>query len=187
MDYQTTDEWKEALWLSAEEVYEEAFPEHGRKNRAVVRRMFERRLCTLHVWSDRGAAAAMALTAYDARTQWVVIDYLAVRRSSRRNGIGSRCLADMRSWAAGAIEACRGLIIEVEAEETVENANRIRFWEQAGFRLTDYVHAYIWVPETYRAMYLPFGEEWQQEDGGKALFKAITRYHEKAYRARSQP
>ncbi|QJD83053.1 GNAT family N-acetyltransferase [Cohnella herbarum] len=182
MEHRTTDKWNEAMWAEAEQVYHEAFPEHGRKNRAIVRRMFDRRICTLHTWSERDEIVAMALTALNLRARMLVIDYLAVRRTWRGQGVGRLCIENIRDWALTSMPDTRGIVIEVEAEETKENAERVLFWEKVGFRLTDYVHSYIWVPETYRAMFLSFDDSAAIEDDGRSLFKAITQYHEKAYR-----
>ncbi|NBD23235.1 GNAT family N-acetyltransferase [Paenibacillus glycinis] len=184
LEHRTTEQWNEALWAEAEPIYREGFPEHGRKPKAIVRRMFERGICELHVWGEPGAALAMALTAFDARAGVLVIDYLAVRESRRGEGVGRACVASVRHWALGVKPDCKGLVIEAEAEETADNAKRIRFWEKAGFTLTEYVHAYIWVPETYRAMVMSFDAGHPLTDDGRELFKAITRYHERAYRGR---
>jgi len=182
MEHLTTDSWDKSLWAEADVIYREAFPEHGRKSEAIVKRMFERGLCTLHVWRIQDEAAAMALTAFDDRSGLLVVDYLAVRQSRQGQGIGRSCVSQLRDWAAGEKPGCRGIVIEVEAEESEENAKRIRFWESVGFRQTDYVHVYIWVPETYRAMSLGFDAAMPITDDGRELFKAITRYHERAYR-----
>ncbi|MFB9274337.1 GNAT family N-acetyltransferase [Cohnella cellulosilytica] len=182
MEHLTTNEWNEALWAEADAIYREAFPEHGRKSEAIVRRMFERGLCALHVWRIEGEAAAMALTSYDDRSGLLVVDYIAVRQARQGQGIGRRCVLQLRDWISRAQPGCHGIVIEVEAEETEENARRICFWQSAGFRLTDYVHAYVWVPETYRAMALGFDAALPLTDDGRELFKTITRYHERAYR-----
>ncbi|TVY02010.1 GNAT family N-acetyltransferase [Cohnella terricola] len=184
MKHQTTNQWDDKLWAASEPVYREAFPEHGRKSEAIIRRMFNRALCTLHVWSLEDATVAMALTAYDERTWTLIIDYIAVNQAWQGRGIGRSCVERIRDWAAAVQPECRGIIIEVEAERTEENAKRIRFWEGAGFKLTDYVYAYIWVPETYRAMTLSLNSAEPLTSDGKELFKAITRYHERAYRGK---
>lgn len=189
MQHRFTTHWDENSWLSAEPIYRGAFPKHGRKSRALIERMFQRNLCALHTWmTEDDEVVAMALTAYDAGARAMLIDYLAVSRNKRGQGIGLACVADLSEWAAAAHAECRGLIIEVEADESDTNAERISFWLRAGFRLTDYVHAYIWVPETYRAMYLPFNDGLlEPSDDGKTLFAAITRYHERAYRGGDLP
>ncbi|WP_219837301.1 GNAT family N-acetyltransferase [Paenibacillus sp. R14(2021)] len=184
MNVETSKQWNEALWLKAEAIYEEAFPEHGRKTRTIVRRMLEREIAALHVWSESNDTIAMALTAFDTTSEALIIDYLAVRRSCQGLGIGQLCIRQLSDWALRTMPGCRGMIIEAEAEQTPENASRIRFWKKAGFTLTDYIHHYIWVPETYHAMVLSFHAENPLTHDGKALFKAITRYHEKAYRSK---
>ncbi|MDR6549931.1 GNAT family N-acetyltransferase [Paenibacillus qinlingensis] len=182
MIYEITTSWNEDLWEQAEHVYEEAFPAHGRKNRALIRSMFERGICMLHTWREDAHVIAMALTAWNQAAHVLIVDYIAVGRAQRGQGVGVACMGDIRKWADTA--GCHGIVIEVEAEPSKENAERIRFWEKAGFRLTDYVHTYIWVPETYRAMYLSLGELEQQDDG-KQLFSYITEYHEQAYRMKN--
>ncbi|UKS29241.1 GNAT family N-acetyltransferase [Paenibacillus sp. HWE-109] len=182
-EYMTTETWDEALWLQAESVYNEAFPKHGRKPRELIRRMFQRGICTLHIWRDPTQVVAMALTATNQETKVLIIDYIAVRKSQRGKGLGRTCLADIRHWAKTQGN-CRELVIEVEAEMTEENIARIAFWQKVGFHLTDYVHTYVWVPETYRAMYLDLDEQSELPDDGQTLFTHITDYHEKAYRGR---
>lgn len=182
MLHQVTDQWNEEMWIQSEPIYEEAFPAHGRKNREVIMRMFERGLCMLHVWYVNIDAVAMALTGMDSKENMLVIDYIAVRRGDRGKGLGLACLQDLRRWAE--TRNCRGIVIEAEAELTKENAGRITFWEKAGYTLTDYVHTYIWVPETYRALYVSLDADnpIKPDDNGESIFQSILRYHEKAYR-----
>lgn len=182
MDYLVTSEWDDSLWRKVEPVYREAFPEHRGKSIGVIRRMFERKLSELHTWSEAGKIVAMALTSTDRHAHVLVLDYLAVRANRRGSGLGRHCVEAISQWAV-TTQCCSALIIEVEAELTEENAERIRFWRKTGFQLTSYVHPYIWVPETYHAMYLPLEPSFTPgEEDGRSLFKFITNYHEKAYR-----
>ncbi|MBO9606511.1 MAG: GNAT family N-acetyltransferase [Paenibacillaceae bacterium] len=181
MEYRVTAEWDEALWGEAERIYEQAFPRDGKKSRAIIRRMFERGLCRLHTASVGTAVVGMALTGIDRQANALLIDYIAMREDVRGSGNGGRLLDRIKQWAQ--TEAgCKGIIVEVEAEETEENVRRIRFWERNGFHATEYIHHYIWVPEPYRAMYVNFDERDGLPDDGKALFRCITRFHEQAYR-----
>lgn len=181
IDYRVTSVWDEILWRKVEPVYREAFPEQRGKSNGVIRRMFERKLSELHTWTEAGEVIAMALTSADRAANVLVLDYLAVRANRRGSGIGWHCVEAIRKWAATS-ESCRAVIIETEADETEENAERIKFWQKVGFQLTNHVHPYIWVPETYYAMYLPLDPSFKPDDDGKSLFKFITKYHEKAYR-----
>ncbi|WP_227872397.1 GNAT family N-acetyltransferase [Paenibacillus albus] len=182
IDYRVTSKWDENFWREVEPVYREAFPEHRGKSVGVIRRMFERKLSELHTWSEAGHVIAMALTSTDRQAHVLVLDYLAVQASRRGRGLGRHCVEAISEWAASS-ERCKAIIIEVEAEKTEENAERIRFWQKTGFHLTSYVHPYIWVPETYHAMFLPLDTAYKpDEEDGRPLFKFITKYHEKAYR-----
>ncbi|WP_146767145.1 N-acetyltransferase [Paenibacillus sp. YN15] len=179
--YCSSGEWDGGLWEEAKPIYAAAFPEHGRKPERIVRAMFRKGMCRLHAARLNGEPAAMALSGPDTGRGIWVIDYLAVADSWRGQGIGKRFLDDIRAEAE-AFPWCRGIVVEAEAEETEVNLARIRFWQACGFQLTGYVHHYIWVPEPYRALALSFpGREALSLDG-RELFKAITAFHERAYR-----
>jgi GNAT superfamily N-acetyltransferase len=179
--FHTTSEWNPLLWEQAEPVYQQGFPEHGRKPLPIIRKMTQRKLCQLHIMSEGPAVVGMALSGLDQEERAVVIDYLAVRTELRGTGRGVRFMEYMEQWARG-MAGCRGLVVEVESEPTEENRRRIRYWERCGFKLTDYVHHYIWVPEPYHAMYLSFNPADPLPDRGEDLFRIITRFHERAYR-----
>ncbi|TBL80311.1 GNAT family N-acetyltransferase [Paenibacillus thalictri] len=182
LEYRITDKWDDELWAAAERIYEEAFPLDGKKSRDIIRRMFERNMCELHTMTQGPEVVGMALTGSDRQAGALLIDYLAVRQHLRGNGYGRLLLDRIKQWAHS-VTGCKGIIVEVEADPTEENEQRIRFWETCGFRITGYVHQYIWVPEPYRAMYLNFDETDPLPEDGETLFGSITRFHEKAYRA----
>ncbi|WP_162848548.1 GNAT family N-acetyltransferase [Paenibacillus nanensis] len=181
MDYWITEEWNESQWLAAERIYEQAFPHGGRKNRDIIRRMFEKRMCQLHTIAHESEIVGMALTGIDKQVGALLIDYIAIREDVRGSGYGRLLLNRIKEWAQSAA-SCRGIIVEVEAERTEENSRRIHFWESCGFHLTDYLHHYIWVPEPYRAMVMSFEESNRLPHDGKLLFRSITKFHERAYR-----
>ncbi len=181
--YCSSGEWDENLWRAAEPIYAAAFPEHGRKPERIIRAMFRKGMCRLHLARLGGKPAAMALSGPDEVWGIWIIDYLAVAEEQRGKGLGRSFLADIRREAE-AFPWCRGIVVEAEAEETEVNQARIRFWEACGFRLTGYVHQYIWVPEPYRALALSFPGREALSEEGRELFKAITSFHERAYRGK---
>jgi len=183
LSYYVTTEWDEARWNAVEPIYEQAFPTGGRKSREIVRRMFVRQLCQLHTMNEGTSAVGMALTGINAHAGAVLIDYIAVRQDLRGRGYGRMLLDHIKEWANG-IEGCKGIVVEVESEHSEVNLRRIHFWQRNGFRLTAYVHQYIWVPEPYQAMYYNFSDANGLPEDGKALFRIITGFHEKAYRRR---
>ncbi|EFM10221.1 GCN5-related N-acetyltransferase [Paenibacillus curdlanolyticus YK9] len=181
MDYQITDDWDEERWQAAERIYEQAFPLDGKKSRDIIRGMFAKRMCQLHTIAYGTEIVGMALTGIDQRVGAVIIDYIAVRADYRGTGVGRSLLDRIKQWGHETA-GCKGIIVEVESEATAENWQRKHFWQSNGFQLTDYVHRYIWVPETYQAMVMSFDEREPLPEDGKLLFRSITRFHEKAYR-----
>jgi GNAT superfamily N-acetyltransferase len=184
MEFITTEQWNESLWRLIGHVYREAFP-RGAKTEPILRSMLDRRIAWLHAGLEDGYASAMAVTGivFEGTNKVLIIDYLAVRRDLRGQGVGSQFLDKIREWAQRE-HGVHVIVIEVEAEDTEENANRMSFWEKCGFRPTDYVHKYIWVPEPYLAMALPLDNAYTIPEDGKTLFRYIVKFHEKAYRQR---
>jgi GNAT superfamily N-acetyltransferase len=180
LNFTTTTEWDEALWERVEPVYDQAFPQEGRKSDAIIRRMFQRGIAQLHTASSGEAMIGMAITGIDRDIEALLIDYLAVRTDYRSKGLGGLFLNYIRNWAQ-TDAGCRGIFIEVEAEPGEANLRRIGFWERYGFHLTDYVHQYVWVPEPYRAMYCNFDPARPLPDDGRTLFRSITNFHQRAY------
>jgi GNAT superfamily N-acetyltransferase len=177
MAFATFDHLEVPAWPEALRLYREAFPEG--KPDPVVTGMFDKRMSLLHTESRDGALLAMAISGIVQQGSVLLIDYVAVRSDVRGQGIGVQFVNDIKQWA---IEArLRALIIEVESDPTPDNEARIRFWQRCGFLLTDYIHRYIWVPEPYRAMYMPLVPDYRVEDRGESLFREIGRFHRKAF------
>jgi GNAT superfamily N-acetyltransferase len=180
LDYDITDEWNEQVWFKAEYIYHQAFPAEGRKSRAIIRRMFGKRMCQLHLATLGSETVAMALTGINKEARVLILDYIAIKEDLRGNGYGRLFINHIKQWAE-TTAACLGIVVEVESEASPDNSRRIHFWEKCGFHLTEYVHHYIWVPEPYRAMYLNFNPESRLTENGEKLFRYITQFHKKAY------
>ncbi|MBN2983675.1 GNAT family N-acetyltransferase [Cohnella algarum] len=178
MIFSTFDRLEAPHGEAALRIYREAFP--SRKPDAVIRAMFERRLSYLHTESTETEVAAMAMTGNIPQGNALLIDYLAVAEAKRERGIGSRFVRNIADWARSE-KRFQAIILEAEAEPGPENEARIRFWQRCGFVLTDYVHKYIWVPETYRAMYLPLVADWRVSDRGETLFRWIGEFHRRSF------
>jgi GNAT superfamily N-acetyltransferase len=179
-EYHTTDVWNEEMWNNAEPIYYHAFPEEGRKTRAIIRRMFEKGMCHLHTVTESRETIAMALTGINNNDRVLILDYIAVREDHQSKGYGKRFMNYIKNWAKTEA-ACVGVVVEVEAESTPDNIRRIQFWETCGFQLTEYVHHYIWVPEPYRAMYMNITKKGILTEDGEKIFHYITQFHKKAY------
>ncbi len=172
--------WDETQWQQIAPLYRQAFP-NGAKTKEIIKIMFDKRMCELHAGiMDNEEPAAMALTGRADNIHALIIDYFAVRRDLRNQGIGSEFLRLIQAWAKER-QRLEGIIIEAEAAPTEENDRRRQFWMRNGFRQTEYVHRYIWVPETYQALYLPFGEGARLPEDGESLFRHITAFHRRAY------
>jgi len=176
----TFDQWNEDIWEEVSPIYEQAFADKGAKPEKIIRNMFRKQICFLHIGFIDGRAAAMALTGKMNGTQSLLIDYLAVKNEQRGQGTGIRMLEYIEDWAITS-ENYTSLIIEVEAEETPENQTRVAFWKRCGFVLTDYIHHYIWVPEPYQAMYKILKPEKTFPTEGEILFTFIGQFHKASF------
>ncbi len=96
------------------------------KNRAIIRGMFEKGMCSLHTAAERSEVIAMALSAVNHEDKVLVIDYLAVGEEFRGMGTGRLFMDYIKTWAETAAR-CKGIVIEVEADPSSDNIRRIRF------------------------------------------------------------
>ncbi|WP_017812226.1 GNAT family N-acetyltransferase [Paenibacillus shenyangensis] len=178
----TYSAWDQTLWDQIRPIYTEAFI-HGAKPEKILKAMLDRGIAFLHAGWDGDELVAMAVTGLSGpvETQNLIIDYMAIRQDQRGQGKGRAFFNQLRDWAVEQ-HHIHAVIIEAEAEDTAENWERIVFWEKCGFISTDYVHHYIWIPETYRALVLPIMPGLEINDDGQSLFKQITTFHEKSFR-----
>ncbi|MGG1401269.1 N-acetyltransferase [Bacillus salipaludis] len=180
MDFKTFDHWDEGIWSIVSPIYQEAFGDKGAKPEKVIRNMFRKQLCFLHVAFQQDLPVGLALTGKLKGMNALVIDYIAVAPDKRGHGIGSQMLQFIMDWSTDE-ERIDSIVIEVESEMSAENQERIHFWKKNGFTLTDYIHRYIWVPETYQAMYLPLSSQAVVPESGEKLFKFIGNFHKQSF------
>lgn len=181
MKIKTVGTWDDELWQDVSPLYLEAFGDKGAKPVKIIKNMFAQGIVELHVGYNHNESAAiiMALTGKLASDRVMIIDYLAVSEKERGYGLGKYFVDYLRHKAIA--EGYQKLIIEVESEKTLDNRRRIHFWQSCGFFLTEYVHHYIWVPETYHAMYLPLIADSRQITG-EELFMCINTFHRLSFR-----
>jgi GNAT superfamily N-acetyltransferase len=182
MKFITTDEWNEGLWQKVRDIYLDAFANHGGKPEKVLRNMFTKCNCHLHVAFDRELPVGMAITGEIDGSSIVIIDYLAIKQNRRGQGIGQDFFHYIQTWAHQQVY-CKYLLLEVESDQTKDSTKRIQFWEKCGFTmLREYTHQYIWVPEPYQAMYLSLFNHSEPPFRGEEAFKYITAFHRKSFR-----
>ncbi|WP_178019031.1 GNAT family N-acetyltransferase [uncultured Paenibacillus sp.] len=180
--FTTITKWDKAWWDQLGPIYREAF-QHGAKPDKVLRSMLERGVASLHAGLQEGEAMAMAVTGISGEQgrKRLILDYMAVRQDQRGRGLGHLFFSHIRDYAVQDYQA-EAIVIEAEAEDTETNRERLRFWIDCGFIVTPYVHQYIWVPEPYRALYLPLNERFALSDDGQSLFRDITSFHHRSFR-----
>ncbi|MGG3456310.1 GNAT family N-acetyltransferase [Paenibacillus rhizolycopersici] len=180
--FNTLTEWDEVWWDKLRPIYQEAFP-HGAKPEKVLRSMLDRGIASLHAGLQEGEAVAMAVTGFcgGKGRKRMILDYMAVHQDQRGQGLGRLFFSQIRDYAEREHQA-EAIVIEAEAEDTEMNRERLRFWIRCGFIATPYVHQYIWVPEPYRALYLPLNDHFTLTDDGKTLFRDITSFHHQSFR-----
>jgi len=179
VEIRTSCTWDDELWQNASPLYLEAFGDKGAKPVKIIKNMFAQGIAELHVGYNKSIPVVMSLTGKLVSEQMLIIDYLAVSEKERGHGLGKHFVDYLRQKAFA--EGYQKLIIEAESEETLDNRRRISFWKSCGFLLTEYVHHYIWVPETYRAMYLPLIAD-SRKTTGEELFLYINTFHRLSFR-----
>ncbi|MBB6443965.1 GNAT family N-acetyltransferase [Bacillus benzoevorans] len=181
MDFLTVDHWDEDIWQKWKEIYLEAFGGKNAKPEKVLRNMFRKQMSSFHLAEDQGRVYAIALSGKLEGTTSLVIDYLAVKKNARKQGIGVQMVDYLKRWAKDN-HHFDSIVIEVEAEETEENTERVEFWKQCGFQDTSYVHHYKVVPEPYQAMYLKLVPEAFIPEKAETIFQHFSQFHQKCFR-----
>ena len=180
MEFITSNEWDEAIWQSAKQIYQEAFGNHAKPEK-IIRNMFAKGICQLHLASEETIPVAMALTGATKGSRILIIDYLAVRKSGRGQGLGREFSNYIKKWAISK-DKYDSILLEAECEDTPENRARIHFWENCGFhRIDDYTHHYIWVPEPYQAMVFNLKNTNKPLPSGKQWFNHIELFHKQSF------
>ncbi|WP_158211532.1 GNAT family N-acetyltransferase [Alkalihalobacterium alkalinitrilicum] len=175
----TVCNWDDKLWQEVSALYLDAFGKKGAKPTKIIKNMFAQGIAELHVGYNETAAVVMALTGKLVADGVMIIDYLAVSEKECGHGLGNQFVDYLRQKAVA--EGYQKLLIEAESTETPDNRRRIHFWQSCGFLLTEYVHHYIWVPETYHAMYLPLISD-SRKITGEELFVYINTFHRLSFR-----
>lgn len=184
LTYKTFDYWDEETWNRARTVYEEAFGRHGAKSTAVIRNMFRKQMISLHIVLDERDSSSevvgMAITAKLKAINSLLIDYLAIKKSYRNQGIGVSFVHYIKELALTKFD-CDSMILEIEVTKDPVHQQRINFWKKCGFHLTDYIHDYKVVPEPYQAMYQKLTPQSNITTEGKELFKHLGNFHRKCF------
>jgi GNAT superfamily N-acetyltransferase len=182
MEYITINQWDEDLWQKTRDIYNVAFGEHATKPEKIIRNMFARGLCSLHVLMENDKVLCMALTGSLSGSSVLLLDYLAVRKDSRGHGIGKDFFNYIMEWARSQSQYKR-ILVEVECDETPENHARIHFWKKCGFQLLDdYKHCYKWGPQHYMAMVLHLKGKPASPLKGEDCLKYMASFHKESYK-----
>lgn len=179
MEIKTVCTWDDELWMDVSPLYMEAFGDKWAKPVKIIKNMFAQGIAELHVGYNKSGVVVMALTGMLVSERVMIIDYLAVSEKERGHGLGKHFVGYLRQKALA--KGYQKIIIEAESEGTPDNTRRLDFWQSCGFLLTEYVHHYIWVPETYHAMYLPLIAD-SRKVTGEELFVYINTFHRLSFR-----
>lgn len=112
-------------------IMEEAFPACEIRTREGQRALLKKPEYRLHTYPDDNGEPGALLTAWEFE-KFRFIEHLAVGKSLRGNGWGSKIVADYQKADA------RPVILEVEPPETEMAKRRIGFYKRLGFFLNKY-------------------------------------------------
>lgn len=102
-------------WIRIYCLYRRAFPRYERKPFSIIRSMWKKGKTDVWYFENSGRFAGFAATINDS--ELILLDYLAVSKNMRGQGIGSRILSVLKEFYGG-----KGLFVEIEsAYEAVPN------------------------------------------------------------------
>lgn len=97
-----------AQWLRIYRLYRPSFPRHERKPFSMILSMWRKGKTDVWYFENNGRFAGLATTINDS--ELILLDYLAVAKSMRGQGIGSRILHELKQRYNG-----KGLLVEIES------------------------------------------------------------------------
>ena len=116
-------------WLRIRLLYRRAFPRYERKPFSIIRKMHKEGRTDVWLAEKDGRFAGLAATINGGET--ILLDYFAVEKKLRGQGVGSAFLQALLDKYAG-----RGLFVEIEAADrddpTGEKARRKAFYLRNG-------------------------------------------------------
>lgn len=184
LEFVTVDHWDEKVWQKWKTIYHEGFGSTGGKQERVFKNMFHKHMCHFHYFMNKEKIMAVAVTGMLKGSELLLIDYLAVSKQVHGQGVGKSFVNKIMEW--GREGGFTGILIEVEAEPTVENQARIQFWKKCDFIETTYVHDYKVVPESYKAMYITYDQNTKLPDKEEDFFVLLSQFHQKSFRGVNQ-
>lgn len=113
MDIKKPSGWIE--WLHIYRLYQSAFPASEKKPFSMIRSMYKKGKSDVWYCVENGTFAGLVVTINGPDK--ILLDYLAVAKNCRGQGLGSKILKKMREQYAG-----KGVFLEIEiVEEAAEN------------------------------------------------------------------
>ena len=117
-------------WLRIYRLYQSAFPRNEKKPFSMIRSMYKKRKSDVWYFEEDGKFVGLVITINGPDK--VLLDYLAVHRKCRGQGVGSRLLCQIREQYAG-----KGVFLEIEqvkssAANFEERKRRKRFYLSNG-------------------------------------------------------
>jgi len=121
-----------AQWFQIYRLYQSAFPANEKKPFSMIRSMQKKGKTDVWYCEQNGTFAGLVITINGADK--VLLDYLAVAKNRRGQGIGSEILKQMRAKYAG-----KGVFLEIElvtekAENYEERKKRKQFYLSNGMK-----------------------------------------------------
>lgn len=102
-------------WLKVYDLYQSAFPANEKKPFSMIRTMYKKGKSDVWYCAENGKFAGLVITINGPDE--ILLDYLAVAKKRRGQGIGSKMLKAMREQYAG-----KGVFLEIEiVDEAAEN------------------------------------------------------------------
>jgi len=178
--------WEDAAWDELTPIYREAFP-HGAKPVWLLRRMVNQGNACLHGGYRSGQAVALAITGFGGAGDGskLILDYFAIRRDIRGQGVGGLFFAALREWAESDRQIS-AILLEAESSDSPEDAARIRFWEHRGFTVSAHTQRYAGLSRPYRALQLPLTPAADKADNGQEWLAEIKAFHWLSFRRKRQ-
>ena len=138
VEYQEVNDYSSELFSEAMKIYVDSFPANERQSIQTIKERMDANKSRLYVGTNNNQVVCMALVWYFSESEFVLLDYMAVKENYRQHQIGSDFFKHLTN---SIIPKDKTTIMEVEHPDFGDNAEerkkRVDFYLNNGAYIID--------------------------------------------------
>lgn len=187
LNFRQVQDTKRQDFAAAVEIYIESFSSNSRQSVRVLKERIDCGASRLYVGCLQQEVVSIAVLFPLEHTEFILLDYIATKKTYRSQGIGNALMREMQQWL---IDKEKFLLIEVERPEPGERQEqterRVSFYQRVGAKIMKGVRYLLPAfdgssPVPTEMLLMIFPEYKQKTIPAKAVEEAIAQIYRELY------